>query len=691
MNRSHEVLSKVATSAQSIKGFSNPFPKISGVRYSPLISFLSVSLIASFLPPPRLWGQVVSWKEKTEVPAAVRPLSGSPSLFAVAVPSQRRLVAVGENGTIMTSSDSGTTWIQTRLEDDAWLLDVAFFDGAVGWAVGSTGAVFVTEDGGHSWRDRRTENVEDLHAVWVGSRCRVWAAGANGCIIETSDCGKSWEYRRLAHDGVIRRLFFQGRTGCAVGDHGMILRTDDAGLTWQKLSPQEVGSRVNLYGIALFEGGAGFAWGDGGVLLKTTDGGQQWQPRDLKSPHAIRDVLRSPGGALVVLTSNGATYLDVHGPVRRSTQSDAGTRSQSEVPLAPLAFIEQIFPRLWLDHRDTNDATYLDAHEPVEGSTKSFAGMRSQSDALLTPLALLEQVFPPIWLDNRCGTDLVGRTLYRGRMLPDGQLLAVGSGGLIARCRGPCSAEEGCVAPTRSAWIDLSPIQTVGTPDPRGKRLVEVADQFVGARYRSNPLGEGPGGSIDRDPRLLSDGFDCVTFVEHALASELAGRFGSETLPLLDRIRYRGGEVSFFTRNHFFVVDWVPNNSWLVEDVTSTVGGPAAHLLRRTIRKSRFLRSYGLVHPEFKDQEHSTWIIPRQEIGNVADRLEHGMIVLMIGTRSWLFAIHTGILLRPADGSAVRLRHASGRVGKVVDEDFFAYLRRGGNRFAGIKLLRVVD
>ncbi len=592
---------------------------------------LSVVCLLGYVPLLAWIGALASSPvSETHVPSPEPPFTSAPSLFAVATPSEERFVAVGEDGVMITSTDGGATWGETTIAEGVWLLDVAFVGPEVGWTVGRAGAVLRTEDGGRTWQDRSAHVAENLHAVWVEAPCQVWVAGSDGRILRTSDCGHSWHSCRLAYDGVVRRLFFQGTTGWAAGDHGMILHSDDGGMSWHKLAPETVGSRVNLYGIAFVDAGTGLAWGDEGTLLTTENGGLQWWKRRLDPPLAIQDVLRAVDGRPVVLTNAGAMYLD-----RLRVEENGGA---------------------------------------VEVLSLRRADRQPDLLAMLEHLVLRRSFDIP-------GTGRYDRRYYRAVVLEDGGLIAVGSRGLIARGRGAAPSSRIVLAPLRAGASRLS----------RARRLAEIAGSFLDSPYGHNPLGEGPGGRVDRDPRLATDRFDCVTLIEQALAFEVAGSPGADVLPVLDRIRYRAGRVSFFDRHHFFVPDWIPHNSWLVEDVTSSVGGGAARLLTRTVGKMRFLESYGLDHEGFHDQERSTWIIPAAEIATVEERLEHGMIVVLIGRRSWLFATHTGILVRPADGSPIRLRHASGSAGRVVDEDFFGYLRRGGGRFRGIKLLRVVD
>ncbi len=246
----------------------------------------------------------------------------------------------------------------------------------------------------------------------------------------------------------------------------------------------------------------------------------------------------------------------------------------------------------------------------------------------------------------------------------------------------------------RIFWLSLAAagLLTHGTEaeTARAQGVVDQAARFLGSAYRLDPLGEGLGGDVDRDPRLNVEAFDCVTLIEHALAFEVAGtEAGEEEIQrTLDRIRYRAGEVDFRTRHHFFVADWIPGNAWLVEDVTSSVGGAAARRLTRRMGRKSFFRSRGIEDLDLEDEKLSTWAIPTPAVAELADRLETGMIVVLIGRKKWLFARHTGLLVAKPEGGWL-MRHASPLAG-VVDQDFLAYLERAGGYLRGVKFLRIV-
>ena len=65
---------------------------------------------------------------------------------------------------------------------------------------------------------------------------------------------------------------------------------------------------------------------------------------------------------------------------------------------------------------------------------------------------------------------------------------------------------------------------------------------------------------------------DCVVHVERCLSAALASDWQSFRL-IADRIRYKGGVVTYRERNFSTLGDWLESNSWLFTDVTPALSG----------------------------------------------------------------------------------------------------------------------
>ena len=89
------------------------------------------------------------------------------SMFDVDIAVDGRAgIAVGENGTVLTTHDGGASWMTRNRKTSHNLLSVALTaDGDAGVAVGVNGTVLTTHDGGISWRTRNSNNTSTLFGV----------------------------------------------------------------------------------------------------------------------------------------------------------------------------------------------------------------------------------------------------------------------------------------------------------------------------------------------------------------------------------------------------------------------------------------------------------------------------------------------------------------------------------------------
>lgn len=207
-----------------------------------------------------------------------------------------------------------------------------------------------------------------------------------------------------------------------------------------------------------------------------------------------------------------------------------------------------------------------------------------------------------------------------------------------------------------------------------------IGKQYLGAKYMESPLGEEK--APDTDPLIRYDAFDCVTFVETALANG--------NLERLNKIRYKNGEVDFLTRNHFAESDWLTNNKDIVKNVSRQYG--ETKIRRVVIDKQNWLKKVHNIDIKIPKQTVEIEYIPYSELKNID--IKKPLIVLFvidnpnmynkIGTD--LAVIHTGFLL---PGNI--LRHASRRYGRVMDADFGEYVQNLKKRKydLGITLLEI--
>jgi len=199
---------------------------------------------------------------------------------------------------------------------------------------------------------------------------------------------------------------------------------------------------------------------------------------------------------------------------------------------------------------------------------------------------------------------------------------------------------------------------------------------------------------------------DCVTFTERCIALGCAPDWPGY-YAVAQRLRHAGDSLSFLDRNFFPLTDWVPNNSWLLEDVTEQLGAVAVPF-EYVVRPKAFFQKleFGeddspLGHekaaakaakiaslPE-KIVRHDHYI-PVEQISAVQSLLRDGDIWLTVRTREapglapWYDSDHMGVLLNGDEG--ILLIHAAPP--SVQQESLSDYLA-GRSWVKGLKFMRV--
>lgn len=283
---------------------------------------------ATLLPAAAVIGGSPAGSAKAAGAVEAMPLAAPLKAPLVAVHRRGdRWVAVGDYGTILSSGDSGKTWVQARSVPFAGLLTaVTLTDTRVGWAVGHGGTILRTDDGGESWRlQAQLEGGPVLLSVLAADARRVLVVGAYGTAAVSEDGGATWTPLRVVEgrdgDRHFNQAFMVGGVTYLAAEAGAAYRSK---LDWQHWEPVKTGVTGSLWG--------GLATGDGGVvlfgmsgrLLYSRDHGDSWQTVDTGLTQSLTDAVQLPDGRLVVVGNGGALAVGTlgNGPLRSSVLPD---------------------------------------------------------------------------------------------------------------------------------------------------------------------------------------------------------------------------------------------------------------------------------------------------------------------------------------------------------------------------------
>ncbi|MBD5405959.1 DUF1460 domain-containing protein, partial [bacterium] len=235
----------------------------------------------------------------------------------------------------------------------------------------------------------------------------------------------------------------------------------------------------------------------------------------------------------------------------------------------------------------------------------------------------------------------------------------------------------------------------------KANNITNVSSVFLGIPYFRDPLGEN--GGIDKDPIYRFDRFDCLTFVETVLALTFS-KNSDDFEDIIKRIRYSNGEVDIKKRNHFINPDWIQNNSDFVKEATKDIADKINSEISVSKimldRKTWFKKNYN-IDINIEEQEAVLDYITLDTLlakeAELKKAITEPMIVNIVIYKpsfrkrygSEINTSHIGFII-PSENELI-FRHASFFKEKVVDDEFFRYLRmlKKYKMYKGINFLEI--
>jgi photosystem II stability/assembly factor-like uncharacterized protein len=272
-------------------------------------------------------GRIVAVGERGHV---LLSSDGGQSWIQVRVPSSSTLTAVtaigrnvwtvGHDAVILHSADSGSTWERqySSTGEEGPLLDVWFADADRGLAVGAYGLSLITDDGGAGWKRIEIDPKErHLNAIAAGDSDDVYIAGEFGIVFHSGDRGSSWTLASTPYDGsLFGALALDNRAVLVFGLRGHVFRSDDAGQTWGQV---DSGTDATLLGGVELRGGSLLLVGHSGTLLVSHDEGHHFLSLNRPDRHALSAALPGRDGEVLLFGEAG---------VHATTRETLGTALQ---------------------------------------------------------------------------------------------------------------------------------------------------------------------------------------------------------------------------------------------------------------------------------------------------------------------------------------------------------------------------
>lgn len=194
-------------------------------------------------------------------------------LRSVGLLSQQVIVSVGDAGTILKTTNGGTSWFSAPGYTDKNLNHIQILNEARSIVVGDSGTILRSLNL-NEWLPLTVPTSFNLNSVHFLNNSLGFVVGDNGIILRTTNAGNTWQIQHSGTNVKLRSVFFANETlGFAAGDNGAILKTTDLGVDWQLI---HTGIQRTIYQIQFPAAIRGYAISTLGLILRSTDYGETW-------------------------------------------------------------------------------------------------------------------------------------------------------------------------------------------------------------------------------------------------------------------------------------------------------------------------------------------------------------------------------------------------------------------------------
>ena len=215
-----------------------------------------------------------------------------------------RVLAVGERGHILLSTDGGKNWQQVAAPTRRTLTGVFLIDDQTAWAVGHQSVILKSGDGGETWAKANAENDPEtayLDILFLDAKTG-FIVGSYGKFLSTSDGGKTWAEAKQDDDPHFSHIIPAPDGGLwLTGEFGTVRRSGDRARRWEPLATPYEGTFFGT--LPLAKGGA-VVFGLRGNIFRSEDG-KAWKQVESPTQSLLHGGLALADGRLVLTAAAG--------------------------------------------------------------------------------------------------------------------------------------------------------------------------------------------------------------------------------------------------------------------------------------------------------------------------------------------------------------------------------------------------
>lgn len=155
--------------------------------------------------------------------------------------------AVGENGIILKTIDSGEEWVKTESNTKENLNKVFFKDKNNGISIGENGVIIKSSDGGNSWIIFETGKLNNLIGL-SHEFDKYYVCGEDGLILmEESD--NNWSIIESGTSNNLNDIIVNNSEIIIIGENGFISYSKDNGGSWDEINSESKNRLSDIFNL----------------------------------------------------------------------------------------------------------------------------------------------------------------------------------------------------------------------------------------------------------------------------------------------------------------------------------------------------------------------------------------------------------------------------------------------------------
>ncbi|WP_168171967.1 YCF48-related protein [Algoriphagus sp. A40] len=239
----------------------------------------------------------------------------------------------GERGSLFVTSNGAATLTHRPIPESIHIETIDFWNTAFGYTGSANGKIYRTTNSGTTWVPVFARPDRSIFGFYLFVANVLYLAGSQGYISSSAESGDVWSPPKESNttQNLKDLMFFDFQYGFAIGENGQI-SWSNGGTVWETLPKL---TDENLNALAKIDTARAFVVGDGGVILKTDDKARTWKKIESGTTKKLNSIdffgesygfIAGEEGLALVTSDGGATWIPSStGTLRDLNAVSAGT------------------------------------------------------------------------------------------------------------------------------------------------------------------------------------------------------------------------------------------------------------------------------------------------------------------------------------------------------------------------------